>query len=65
DEEFSQRRVEPYALKEFKNRWYVIAKDNNDNHIKNFALDRLTELEITKKTFIYPNNYSVEESYRY
>jgi predicted DNA-binding transcriptional regulator YafY len=65
DEEFSQRTVEPLALKEFKNRWYIIAKDSKDNSIKSFALDRLSNLEITNQTFLYPPNYSIEQSYRY
>lgn len=65
EEESSQRLVEPYALKEFKNRWYVMAKDSKDNNIKSFALDRLSNLEITIQHFQYPDNYSVEQSYRY
>jgi len=65
EEELSQRFVEPYALKEFKNRWYIMAKDSKDNNIKSFALDRLTNLEITNLTYQYPDNYSIEQSYRY
>lgn len=65
EEELSQRLVEPYALKEFKNRWYIMAKESKDNNIKSFALDRLTNLEITNQTYQYPDNYSIEQSYRY
>ncbi len=65
EEELSQRLVEPYALKEFKGRWYIMAKDSKDNNIKSFALDRLTNLEITNQTYQYPDNYSIEQSYRY
>lgn len=65
EEELSQRLVEPYALKEFKNRWYIMAKDSKDNNIKSFALDRLTNLEITNLKYQYPDNYSIEQSYRY
>jgi len=65
EEELSQRFVEPYALKEFKNRWYLMAKDSKDNNIKSFALDRLTNLEITNQNYQYPANYSIEQSYRY
>lgn len=65
EEELSQRLVEPFALKEFKNRWYIIAKDSKDNNIKSFALDRLTNLEITNLKYQYPDNYSIEQSYRY
>jgi proteasome accessory factor B len=65
EEVLSQRLAEPYALKEFKNRWYIMAKDSKDNNIKSFALDRLTNLEITNQTYQYPDNYSIEQSYRY
>lgn len=65
DEELSYRVVEPYALKEFKNRWYILAKDSTSNNIKSFALDRLTNLDITNETYQYPDNYNVEHSYRY
>lgn len=65
EEELSQRLAEPYALKEFKNRWYIMAKDSKDSNIKSFALDRLTNLEITNQTYQYPDNYSIEQSYRY
>ena len=65
EEELSQRLVEPYALKEFKNRWYIMARDSKDNNIKSFALDRLTNLEITTQHYQYPDNYSIEQSYRY
>ncbi|WP_268222974.1 helix-turn-helix transcriptional regulator [Sinomicrobium oceani] len=60
-----ERRVEPYALKEFKNRWYVLARDLKDNRVKSFALDRLTDLEITKKRFQFPVDFNVNEHYRY
>jgi predicted DNA-binding transcriptional regulator YafY len=59
DEEFSQRLVEPLALKEFKNRWYIIANDDKDNEIKTFALDRISELEITLKITILKINSNI------
>lgn len=65
EEELSQRLAEPYALKEFKNRWYIMAKDSRDGNIKSFALDRLSNLEITKQTYQHPQNYSIEQRYRY
>ncbi len=65
DDDISQRVTEPYAMKEFKNRWYVIAKDIKDGKVKSFALDRLSGLEITTKTFIYPVKYNIEEHYRF
>jgi proteasome accessory factor B len=65
EENISQRKVEPLALKEFKNRWYIIAKDLKDGQIKSFALDRLTNLEITNIKFDYPYTFDIEQRYRY
>jgi predicted DNA-binding transcriptional regulator YafY len=65
EEEGSNREIEPFGLKEFKNRWYVLGKDLKDEKIKTFALDRLTNLEITRKKFEFPKNFNIEESYRY
>ncbi len=65
EEEISERLIDPYALKEFKNRWYILAKDNHDSRVKSFALDRMSRLEITNIGFVLPANYDAEESYRY
>jgi len=64
DEKATKRDVSPYALKEFKNRWYLLAKDNKAGQVKSFALDRLTELEITNSKFVLPPNYNPEDIYR-
>lgn len=65
EDEQSERIIEPHALKEFKNRWYIMAKDNKDAHIKSFALDRLSHLEITNRSFQHPAHSNLEERYRY
>jgi len=46
-----QRTVSPLAVKEFKYRWYLIARDEYDKRVKFYALDRLSNLEITKNRF--------------
>ena len=43
----------------------MIAKDLKDGNVKSFALDRLTNLEITNQKFEYPKDYNIEENYRY
>jgi len=65
EDEISHRTAEPYALKEFKNRWYLMAKDGKDAPVKSFGLDRLSELEITNQPFVFPATESIEENYRY
>jgi proteasome accessory factor B len=61
----TQREVYPYALKEFKNRWYLLAKERYDTVVKTYGLDRIRDLEITTHTFQYPADYSAEEQFRY
>lgn len=65
EDEITHRITEPYALKEFKNRWYVLANDLKDKKVKSFALDRLFELEITRKKFQLPNDFNVNEHFKY
>lgn len=65
EDESSERTAAPYGLKEFKNRWYLMAKDSIDGHIKSFGLDRLSQLEITNKTFEFIPGYNIEDSYQY
>ena len=64
EDEKHRRTLEPFALKEFKNRWYVLAKDAADGKVKRFGLDRLTDLEITKKVFEHSPAYDVDAIYR-
>jgi len=65
EDEITKRIAEPYALKEFRNRWYVLANDLKDNHIKSFALDRLSDLDITKHPFQFPCDFNVNQHYKY
>jgi proteasome accessory factor B len=65
EDETSHRQVEPYGLKEFKNRWYLIAKDLKDSSIKTFGLDRLSDLECSRKKFEAPVDFKIENHYRY
>ena len=65
EDEISHRTAEPYALKEFKNRWYLMAKDSKDAPVKSFGLDRISELDITNQHFIFGATDSIEENYRY
>ncbi len=45
--------LEPYAVKEFRNRWYLLAneQDGSEFFIKTFGLDRISNLDIHQKTF--------------
>jgi predicted DNA-binding transcriptional regulator YafY len=58
--ETTTREAEPYAIKEHRRKWYLYARDQKDGIYKTFGLDRLQDLEITKKPFVYPVNFDVK-----
>jgi predicted DNA-binding transcriptional regulator YafY len=62
--EITLREVEPFALKEFKGRWYLLSKDHKDDIVKTFALDRMNELEISKKKFTYPTEMNPNDYFK-
>jgi predicted DNA-binding transcriptional regulator YafY len=64
EDKLTDRRVEPYALKEFSNRWYILSKDLKDNKTKTFALDRLTALIISNTKFQFPDGFDVNEYFK-
>jgi predicted DNA-binding transcriptional regulator YafY len=64
EDEITNRIAEPYALKEFKGRWYLLAKELNDTNVKTFGLDRIQNLEITKKHFAWPANFDVNDLFK-
>jgi len=60
-----KRTTNPLALKEFKYRWYLFAQDDCDNLVKTYALDRMTELEISKIHFPENPDFDMDEIQKY
>ncbi|MGN1210506.1 MAG: helix-turn-helix transcriptional regulator [Candidatus Cryptobacteroides sp.] len=52
--------LRPYALKESSRRWYLVAWCEEREATRVYALDRMTGLEQTGKTFAMPENFDVE-----
>ena len=52
--------VEPYAIKVFKQRWYLLAKNYKRIEPTIYALDRIVSLEETNEKFNYPSDFDVE-----
>lgn len=47
----SIKMVDPHLLKEYENRWYMMAYDAEDKLIKTYALDRIEILTLTNQHF--------------
>ena len=52
--------VEPYCLKAFKLRWYLVARSPYYDKIMIYSLDRVHQLEPTEATFAYPKDFNGE-----
>lgn len=50
----SKKTIQPYLVKESKNRWYLIGLDKTSNQMKTFGLDRISEIELLKTKFKKP-----------
>ena len=72
DEEPREIMLEPYCVRVFRQRWYVIgvmenepeseepSELTNQGGIRRYALDRVQRLEITSQTFKMPHQFSVD-----
>ncbi|WP_304037146.1 helix-turn-helix transcriptional regulator [Mesonia mobilis] len=54
ESEIESRRLEPYLLKEYKSRWYVIGMDSQKESLRTFSLDRVKELQVLDGKFQLP-----------
>jgi predicted DNA-binding transcriptional regulator YafY len=64
-DEITERKLLPLALKEAKNRWYLIAEDTKDSQVKTFGLDRISDLEITKLGFPKKINVNYNDLFKH
>ena len=53
--------VEPYCLKAFKQRWYLVSRSPYYNKIMIYSLDRVHQLELTALHFEYPEDFKAED----
>lgn len=53
--------AEPYLVKVFRQRWYLLARDTKEDLLKIYALDRMLNLKQTGKFFSMPEDFSPEE----
>lgn len=54
-------QIEPFFLKIFKQRWYIVAYSREKQAMRTYALDRIQKLSITQTKFKYPKDFSPSE----
>ena len=57
--------LHPYLLKEYRNRWYLLAFDEEKAKIKTFGLDRIVHLERSERHFQLSPNFKPSDYFKY
>lgn len=55
--------IQPYAMKTYRQRWYVLGYIKELDALRNIALDRLLEMTITEQSFELPESFNAEKYY--
>lgn len=53
--------IEPYCLRFFRGRWYMLAKSCIYNELRLYALDRILQLQMLDAPYKIPKDFSAEE----
>lgn len=53
--------IQPYAVKEFAKRWYVVAFCRERNALRVYGLDRILSLDVLDQVFTLPEGFNVDE----
>ena len=53
--------IEPYCVRLFENRWYVLAHNIRYGDMRLYGLDRMENVEVTSETFKLPKDFNAEE----
>ena len=59
-----RRKVEPYCVKLFENRWYLIGRSAERDRIRIYGLDRMMNVKVLDERFELPADFDAEEFLR-
>lgn len=57
--------LEPYVLKEYRNRWYVTGRSVTSGMVVTFGLDRIMKLDITSDNFTVSDGFNANDYFKY
>ena len=61
DDEPLTFKLQPYCIKCFRQRWYVLGKNSYDHKLKIYAFDRIMSIITTPKRFKLPADFNANE----
>ncbi len=53
--------IDPYLLREYRNRWYVIAWNEDKGEFRTYGLDRIETIELSDEIFDQQSNFNADE----
>lgn len=53
--------LEPYAMKVYRQRWYVVGRLHEQDAVRHLSLDRIIDLRQTKSSFVLPQEFNAEK----
>lgn len=56
--------LEPYFVKIFRQRWYMIARQVSDGHVRTYGLDRIIDMKPTENTYEFPEDMDPDAYFR-
>jgi len=59
------RKVRPLLLKEYRNRWYLISYDLSKEMITTYALERISNLEVSQESVAWTQQFDPHEFFKY
>lgn len=57
--------IEPYCVKVFRQRWYMLAYNPSYREIRTYALDRIQSLNTTSRHFSIPKDFNAQDFFYY
>jgi len=61
----SERALEPYLLKEYRNRWYLIGKPEGAATVRTFALDRMFDVTMDDARFVRDKGFDADRYFKH
>lgn len=61
---YHEHSVQPYCLKMFRRRWYLVGCSLSSGKLLVYCLDRMENIEKTDRRFVFPHDFSAEEFFR-
>lgn len=57
--------VEPYCIKLFRQRWYMVGRIQNTDKVRVYSLDRMSDFSTLEETFKFPDDFNARDYFEY